>query len=53
MMRRALVPFLVPLLILVYVPGVGSSTTKITHSVAHFLDHTGKGVGDFLNKVSS
>jgi hypothetical protein len=53
MMRRALVPAIVLLLILVYVPGVGPSMTRITHSLAHFLDHTGRGVGDFLNKVSS
>jgi len=53
MLRRALLPGIVLLLILIYIPEVGPSTTKITHSVGHFLNHTGKGVGDFLNKVSS
>jgi hypothetical protein len=53
MLRRALLPGIVLLLILVYIPGVGPSTTKIAHSVGHILSHTGAGVGDFLHKVSS
>ena len=53
MIRRALVPSIVLLLILVYVPGVGPSMTSIAHSVGHILQHTGAGVGDFLHKVSS
>jgi hypothetical protein len=52
-MRRALVPALVLLLILVYVPNVGPSMTSIAHSTGHFLQHTGAGIGDFLHKVAS
>jgi type IV secretory pathway TrbL component len=51
--RRLLIPAIVLLIILIYVPHIAESTTRGAHEIGAFLTHTGRGLGHLLDKVTS
>ena len=53
MTRRMLIPAIVLLLILIYVQHIAESTTRGAHEIGAILTHTGRGLGRFLDKVTS
>ncbi|HEY3718407.1 MAG TPA: hypothetical protein VGL39_28115 [Jatrophihabitantaceae bacterium] len=53
MNKKYLVPFLAVLLVLLYVPGAPLSAQHGAHKVGTFLTNTGRGVGHFLDELTS
>jgi hypothetical protein len=48
-----LVPGIVLLIILIYVPHIAESTARGMHEIGAFLTDTGRGLGHLLAKVTS
>jgi len=53
MTRRMLIPEIVLLIILIYVPHLAESTTRGAHEIGAFLTSAGRGLGHLLDKVTS
>lgn len=51
--RKVLVPLIAVLLVLLYVPGAPVSAARLQHKVGTWLSDTGRGVGHFLDSVTS
>jgi hypothetical protein len=53
MNKKLLVPFVAVLLVLLYVPHASTSAQRGAHKVGVFLTNTGRGLGHFLDGVTS
>lgn len=53
MNKKILVPLLAVLLVLLYIPGAPSSAQRLQHKVGTLLTSNGRGVGHFLDGVTS
>lgn len=50
---KILIPLIAVILVLLYVPGAPTSAARMQHKVGKFLHDTGRGVGHFLDSVTS
>lgn len=50
---KVLVPLIAVVLVLLYVPNAPASAARLQHSVGAFLTGAGRGIGHFLDGVTS